>query len=342
VEAVFVKPEDEAPPCWSFVGYTMDKLRELLAAAGFKPEQISFLIERTQVNPATGTLVVSPTPEFVLGMASETRRRLYPMLAAFPENSAQRHLATLRPEYVDERFEGSGLPAPIIADIKRMMYPHENFLLFADANILLPQLTGMADKLRLLKTLARKNTLLVDLEIDANSDVDALVRYWGVGGRTKDIGPLLESLRRTPGGASLDIAHLLPRMARERLYTFPYPGGTPAEARRDCHWTSLNFFNRKPDDRYGDAAFAGETIRNDYYAISTGERLGDLVLLIDPKGDLVHSAVYIADTIIFTKNGAMAAHPWMFMKQDDLLELYEGACQARGPLKVMYYRKRAE
>jgi len=341
-EAVFIKPEDEAPPRWCFVGFTMDKLRELFAAVGFKLEQISFLVERTSVEPATGTPIVNPTPEFVLGMAPETRQQLYRVLAAFPENHAQRSLATLRPEYVDERFEDSELPPAIIADIKRMLYPHQNFLLFADSNILLPRMGSTDEKIHLLKTLARKNTLLMNLEINTDSDIDALVRYWGIGGRTKDIDPLLESLRRTPGGASLDISHLLPRFVRERIYTFPYASSSPIEARRDCHWTSLNFFNRKPDDRYGDPAFAYEAIRNEYYAISSGERLGDLMLLVNPKGDLVHSAVYIADNIVFTKNGAQAAHPWMFMKMDDLLELYEGAFQVQGPLQVMYYRKRTD
>ncbi len=293
-EAVFVNPEEEAPPRWVFPGYTLEKVRELFTVVGFKPEQVSFLIDRTRVDMATGTPVTSPSPAFVLEIPTETRRLLYRVLSAFPENPAQRFLATMRPAYVDERFEDSGLPPAIIADIKRMMYPHDNFLLFADSNILLPRMDSTQEKIRLFKTLARKNTLLVNLEIDDHSDVDTLVRYWGVGGRAKDIDPLLESLRRTPGGASVDISHLLPRFVRERIYTFPYTTNAPIELRRGCHWTSLNFFNTKPDDRYGDPAFASDTIRDQYYAISTGERLGDLMLLVNPKGEIVHSAIYIA------------------------------------------------
>ncbi|MFA6562114.1 MAG: hypothetical protein WCV00_09440 [Verrucomicrobiia bacterium] len=340
-EAIFIQPDAEGPR-WCFVGYTMERLRGLFAAVGFNQEQVSFLIDRTSVNPATGTPEIKPSPEFVLAMAPVTRQRLYHVLAAFPENPAQQFVATMRREYLDERFEDCGLPADIIADIKRMIYPLRNILLFADSDVLLPRLTNMADKIRLIKTIGRKNTLLVNLEIDANSDVDALVRYWGIGGRAKDIDPLLESLRRTPGGASVDIAHLLPRFVRKHVYTFPYGSGSIIETRRDCHWTSLNFFKAKPDDRYGDSVFACETFGKEYYAISTGERLGDVLLLIDSKNDVVHSAVYIADNILFTKNGTMATHPWMFMKMDDLLELYEGAFQTEGALRKVYYRKRAE
>ncbi|MCX6910236.1 MAG: hypothetical protein NTY01_19635 [Verrucomicrobia bacterium] len=341
-EAVFIKPEDEAPPRWNFTGFTVDKVRQLFAAVGFKPEQVFFLMDRTRVDPATGTPMTSPPPEFVLGMPTETRRQLYYVLASLPENPLQKFAASLLPRYMDEQFEASDLPPAVIADIKRMLYPHGNILLFADSNILLPRMGNARDKIHLIKTLARKNTLLVDLEVNAKSNTDELVHYWGVGGRTKDIDPLLESLRRTPGGAAVDIAHLLPRFVRERIYTFPYSSSQAIDAHRDCHWTSMNFFSTKPDDRYADPDFAYETIRNDYYAISTDSRLGDLVLLLTPKNQLVHSAVFIADDIVFTKNGVMATHPWMFMRTADLLELYEGAFQAEDSLQVMYYRKRAD
>jgi hypothetical protein len=341
-EAVFVRPEDEAPPRWWFTGFTADKLRELFTAAGFTQEQMASLAARTGVDPATGTPVVSPTPEFVLEMTPAARQAIYRVLAAFPENTPQRFACTLQPKYVEERFERSGVSQAIVADIRRMLYPYGNILLFSDANIVLPRLSDPREKIRFLKMLAQKNSLLVNLQVTAASHVDELTGYWAVGGRSKDIRPLLESLRRTPGGASLDITHLLPRFARERLYTFPYSSGTKVEARRDCHWTSLNFFNSVPDDRYADVAFAVSTIREKYYAISTGAQLGDLALLLTSTDQLVHSAVYVADDIVFTKNGAKAANPWMLMKMEDLMELFEGAYQAEGPLHVMYYRKRPE
>lgn len=341
-EAVFVRPQDETPPQWVFAGFTMEKLRELFAAAGFQPDQIAFLIARANVDLATGNITVVPSPEFVMKMAPTTRRQIYRVLAAFPENVPQRSPCALQPKYLEERFEQSGLPADIIADVRRMAYPHEDFLLFADANILLPRMADQRGKIHLLKTLARKNTLLVALEVNAKSNINELTDYWAAGGRSKDVRPLLESLRRTPGGASVDVAHLLPHFARERIYTFPFSSGPKIEARRDCHWTSLNFFNVNLDDRYVDPDFAMTTIREGYYAISTGARLGDLVLLLGPGGQLIHSAVYVADDIAFTKNGAMAAHPWMLMKIGDLLQLFEGAYQTVGQLHVLFYRKRAE
>lgn len=341
-EAVFVRPEDEAPPRWVFRGFTMEALRELFAAAGFAPEQVSMLMAQTKLDLATGTPVVSPAPEFVMGMAPTARQMIYRVLAAYPENAPQRFPCALQPKYLEERLDQGELPLAIIEDIRRMLYPYGNILLFADANVVLPRLSDAHEKIHLLKMLARKNTLLVYLQVNAASNVDELTDYWGIGGRSKDIRPLLESLRRTPRGAALDITHLLPRFARERLYTFPYSSGPKIEASRDCHWSCLNFFNSQPDDRYADGAVAINAIREGYYAISTGAHLGDLVLVLTSNDRLVHSAVYVADDIVFTKNGAKAGHPWMLMKTQDVVEMFEGAFQTEGPLHTLYYRKRAE
>ncbi len=341
-EAVFVRPEDEAPPRWYFRGFTLETLRELFAGAGFTLEQVAVLLAQTKLDSATGVPVVSPTPEFVLGMTPATRQMIYRVLAAYPENGPQRFPCAMQPKYLEERLDQGELPPAILTDIRRMLYPYGNVLLFADANVLMPRLANPHEKIHLLKMLSRKNTLLVYLQVSPTSNVDDLTEYWGIGGRSKDIRPLLESLRRTPGGASLDITHLLPRFARERLYTFPFSSGPKIEASRDCHWSCLNFFNSQPDDRYANGALAINTIRDGYYAISTGAHLGDLVLVLTPDDRLVHSAVYVADDIVFTKNGAKAGHPWMLMKIQDMVELFSGAFQAEGPLHILYYRKRAE
>lgn len=339
-ELVFVAPQDEAPSRWVFKGFSKEKLADLFISAGLPADKTGVLLLQTTFDVSNGTAIVSPTPEFVQGMAQELRRRIYGVLAGFPENEAQRFPFTLRSQFLDERFDQSGLSPQMIADIKRMLYPHQDILLFADINVLLPRLADHRDKVRLLKTLARKNTLLAELKIDEHTKVDKLVSYWAAGGRAKDIGPLLESLRRVPGGATLDITHLLPQFARRRIYTYPYPSGSTLDARKDCHWTSLNFFNSEPDDRYADPAFALKTIETGYYPISSGARLGDLVLLVTPKGQVIHSAVYVADNIAFTKNGAPATQPWVLMKIDDLVTFFSAFYQAEGDLGVMFYRKR--
>ncbi len=63
---------------------------------------------------------------------------------------------------------------------------------------------------------------------------------------------------------------------------------------------------------------------------------GDLVLLLDNQNKVIHSAVYIADDIVFTKNGINFAQPWVMMHEKDMVGHFSGL----NPVRVAYFRKR--
>ena len=159
--------------------------------------------------------------------------------------------------------------------------------------------------------------------VDPNSDLQSLSDYWTGRGRKKDILPILESVAETATVRKIDIAHLLPSLARKLLYTYPdvslmAKGGLP-----DCHWTSLNFFNYEPMDRLLDYDGALQYIAQ-YYEPATGTlQYGDVLFFLE-KGteDAFHSCVFIADNIVFTKNGSNIAMPWILMRIEDLLAKY--------------------
>ena len=152
------------------------------------------------------------------------------------------------------------------------------------------------------------------LKITDKTDVDALAAYWGRGGRTKDVQPLMEAMAELPGEHSLPVTYLLPGFARRRIYTYPSVSEEPNAANRDCHWTALNFFNEEPDDRLGDRQYAAKVIASDYYVIYSGYQMGDLVLFMTAPGEVIHSAVYLADGVLFTKNGSRPSNPWMLVR----------------------------
>lgn len=335
-----INPWDEAPPRWVFKGFSKEQLAGFFRTAGLSESNVRRLAGQTSLDPVTGAAVINPPADLVLAMSPTTRARIYTVLARFPENEAQRTPFTLRSRFLDERFEESGLPAQLVADIKRLLYPHQDLLLFADWNVILPRLPDRRMKLRVLRTMARKNTFLMKLQVGASSDVEELTAYWGVGGRAKDVRPLLESLKRVPGGARLDIAHLLPGFARQRLYTYPYPSTSEADLRKDCHWTSLNFFNAEPDDRYTDPMVAVPALEA-CPPVTSAPRFGDLVLFMSARGLVVHSAVYIADDVAFTKNGPMPTHPWMLMQIEDLRTLFSACYPDEGDMMIKFCRRGA-
>ena len=92
-----------------------------------------------------------------------------------------------------------------------------------------------------------------------------------------------------------------------RVYTFPRLEGSSPNGPQDCHWTSFNFWNIIPSDAFSQADNVGREIRTAYHPIDKPQRLGDIVFLLNEKGDGIHSAVFVADDIVFTKNGSNMA-----------------------------------
>lgn len=277
---------------------------------------------------------VTVTPEQVLGLPAKARQQLYPLLAHFPENEAQSQAYSFPIDTAGDWFTDSELSPQTLALVTNRLYRQGDTLCFADLGEVLTQIKASDERVRLVKTLSRETTILMKLHVDAHTDVDALLKYWGRQGRAKDLEPLLESLKRIPGGASIDVVHLLPPFARMRLYTYPLPLPNAKELVQDCFWTSFNFFNEPPENRFGDTAGVKAALDKDYYIAQDDPRFGDLLMLVDQHGRAIHAAVYVADDVVFTKNGAAFTHPWLLMDLRDVLTLYG----VDGPPRVIFYR----
>ena len=80
----------------------------------------------------------------------------------------------------------------------------------------------------------------------------------------------------------------------------------------------LNFFKQIPDE--WESVFQLQKVFDDQYVpVPWNEaRLGDLVIFTNQVGAIQHTTVYIADDILFTKNGASVYKPWVLMKLDDV------------------------
>jgi len=66
--------------------------------------------------------------------------------------------------------------------------------------------------------------------------------------------------------------------------------------------------------------------------------MGDIVLFSTASSTIpIHAAVYIADDLLFTKNGGVYWSPWMLTTLDELKKMYTRPSTF---LKVQYVRKR--
>ena len=329
------------PVRWSFPGYTKEKVLATLRAAGVPEDEVKKLDESAPWNSDAGVTAVEPGEPLVLSLAPQVRSKLYSILVEFPQNA--RHVDPLWFRAgnvdVDWRLQDSGLAPQSIALLKRLLYPQgADALLFADSELALRTLPDDAERTRFMRTVLRKRAVLARVRLDPDSDVESLSQYWGIGGRRKDLFPFLSALHRVEKGCKINVLYLLPNFACEHLYRHPSTVADDKGVTRDCFWSAYNFFNDPADNSLADT-HSNAGLNKDHYQIAYPNQLGDLMILTTRDGSPVHAAVFLADDIYFTKNGASVIQPWLLMHLADLLEEYKVHHPSSG-LDIHYFRRK--
>ena len=332
------RPVGNTPVAWRFPRMNRDAMSRYLTQYSVSESVRQSLLHDAQPDAATGGLIVYPSPERVLGLSPDDRGGLYFGLGQFVENPDQFKAFRSSGESVEEWFHSVRLSARTLKLVAPLVYRLGPMMFFADLRTVERDLASETERRLLIKALSQQRTFLIRLTVTADTNIEALVQYWGRRGQAKDIRPILESLagiNRDEEGEDIGVSHLLPPFARRRSYTYPLPLETVLAGNRDCHWTALNFFAETPSDAYCDANAVGKTVVTEYHRVYRDYRVGDLALFFNGPDSYIHSAVYIADDIYFTKNGALATQPWMFMRLRDLEYFYP----TLSPLVIQHYRR---
>jgi len=339
----FVGKEELAPrpTRWNFGNITEADARQLLAVQGCTTADTEAILRSARTEPGFGALVAEPPEEVVLRIPPEVRSRLYLFLSRNPANRYYQEPVYLPGAQVERilRKKSFSSPREIRRLLERLVYPRNGFAYFSDPEIILRHLPNDGERMEFLRSIFAVDAVQAGLRILPGSDLEKPLTYWTramPGVTAKDLKPLLESFRNLQDPGSLSLLYVLPPMARLRLYTTPRPEEMAAAKPPDCHWTALNFFRNEPDPRLSDNAYASEFIKNHYYQIGRANQPGDLLLVLNPQGQVIHSATYIAADLYFTKNGLNVAQPWVLMREKDLTPLFSKLVPAR----LAYFRKK--
>jgi hypothetical protein len=327
-----------ATPRWYFGNCSRDQLRDFLTSFPFPADHRDALLEPSAVRASGAGWTVLPTRSLILAMDPTARSQLYTVLADFSQNSAQRNPFRFRVDGFDEWFAHSGLGAEQLATLRSLVYTNGGTLCFCDGPVL-QDVFSTTDFKHLVKALYGERTFLMRLRVTPDSDIDAIVKYWGSRKRGEEavtMRPLLEALARVPGGGSVNISHLLPSFARMRLYTYANPAADPTATRQNCFWTSMNFFNEKPDPQFFNLQNVQRVLARDYAPTQEAPAYGDLIVLYNSDGQPVHMCVVLVEDVVYTKNGMDYLQPWVLMRISDMLAYYF----ARTPVRMVIYRAR--
>ncbi|MBT3200940.1 MAG: hypothetical protein HN350_13625 [Phycisphaerales bacterium] len=319
---------------WRFPKIAPARLPAHLKSIGLSAPFSEKLMTMARPDKAVRGSRIDPSRQFVLDVPLKDRTALYIALLTDPSNAYQRRQFQFRGSSPDEWFAASGVSPATRKLVEPLIYRRGNFMYFSDYRSIGDSISP-AERSNLLKTLHRDATFLAHLKISRDSDIEALVRYWGRGGRANEVRPILEAMAQKGGEQSINITHLLPALARRKLYT--YPGQSDLEKRtrpRDCHWTSMNFFNEEPDDSFCEGRKVVAAKMRDYYRVGGNLKLGDIVTVLTSRLTAVHSAVYIADDIIFHRCGPGPSAPWALARRKDIEAYYP----SHAKYQIRYYR----
>ncbi len=322
-------------PTWTFQGLGPEQVRPQLAACGVAPAQIARALSAALAVYTNANTVIKPDDALIFSLAPEVRTKLYRALAAFPANHYMQFPFIFPDKNFDACFSHDEVADPMEKMVRSLLYTRGNAQCFSDYEFVMQHLATDAEKISLLKALSRQSAVLARLRVRPNTDVEKILGYWDKGMKVKDVRPLLESMTRIPDGSTISLLYLLPQFARQRLYTFPMPS-EKNDPVMDCHWTTMNFFNEKPDNRFTDTSYTVSFLKANYYTIAKASSYGDIILFLDSAGNAIHSAVYIAGDLVFTKNGNNIAQPWKLTHLKSLTARYE----LDNPERLMVWRRK--
>jgi hypothetical protein len=322
---------------WFFKASKPAAVKDLFVKEGLSSAQVADAFAQGDFTETSLGTELAPSRKFLLSMNEGLRGKLYGALAGMGVNLYLDYPYIFPGDTIESIYNDGRLNQADLTLFKQLVYNNGGAQQLSDYPFLLTQIPTMERRVALAQSMSRQSAVLARLIIRPDTDIDKIAGYWGAmpGVRFTDTRPLMESLKQLPEGGSISLLYLLPKFARDRLYTFPLPP-QPGEPTMDCHWSTFNFCNETPDNRFNDPNYAVQFIQKNYYQIAAPSQYGDIVLLMNDKQEVKHSAVFLADDLVFTKNGNNYRQPWMIMRIPDLLSTYP----AIPPMKVIYMRHR--
>lgn len=328
-----VLPADP-PPDW-YIGLTSRaEVAARLSEAGLNGEEVEQLAGTARASADGAGFWLTPPLEWRMALAPARRARLYGLLEQWPQNVEISQPVRFPRTYPLREMAGRMLPAKAATLFGQLVFDDCDLQCFADSAMVMSDLTNTEEAKRFVQLLTGITALMPNLLVDAHDDTEALIAFWGAGGRETDVRALIESSSISGGQRAIPVSMLLPPFPRTRVFRYRHEsdGATP-----NCHYSALNYFAIQPDQALQDLTTAARRLVEQYEDIAQASlRPGDLMLIRDERGDVIHSCNFLCDDLVFTKNGGAMAQPWTIQHMHDVVNAF--SCHRQ--VKVTYARLR--
>ncbi len=308
---------------WCFALHTPEWVKTFLATTGLDAPTITRLVTDVRSQPdEEGVITLFPTEPEVLGLAPGGRDILYHELAKYEVNPYFHDPICIPDGKVDDWLRGGGIPANVVEIIRKLAYHSGEGWYFSDLRLILKYAQSDLEARHWAKTLTRVRAVVANLHVDDTDNLPALRKYWSADFHRTDALPMLDAAAALDGGSSLDLTHLFPPLPRRLVYSYTSPDIERTGQTPNCHWTSLNFFNYTRQNILLDLKLATSAVLDNYDKVSAPYAFGDVLFFLTETGDAYHSCVYVADNLVFTKNGENEMMPWLLTRLEDVKQLY--------------------
>jgi len=308
-------------PHWTFPNTTEAQVRQLFARVGLPEGMQKRLLDPKRELAREGSLTFFPLVDDLEALKPDVRSAIYAELSKYPENEWHHDPLFITGD-IEEWLRDTKLRPELQDEFRRLSYRCGRALAFSDTRLLLNHATSDDEVEHIFKTVTRTRTLTGTLKVPPGTDARQLVAYWTGNRPGSDVLPILRFITERSGGARVDITHLLPPLARRRLYTYPTMDLLVRGRLPDCHWTSLNFFTTMAPDYYLDIRLAADRLVEKYDEVNSPYIFGDMLCFFNAQGQAIHSCIYIADDVVFTKNGQNSLRPWVLLPLQDVKDIY--------------------
>jgi hypothetical protein len=225
--------------------------------------------------------------------------------------------------------------------IRRWGVVEESRVFFADQFALDDAFADSAQREEFFRRILGVKTRFVKLvadSVDAH-EVAGRAAYWLAPGRSRVMEPLLAAVGRIEGQDRIDLAHILPRLARALLYTYPPDYQAAGEPSVDSALLAAGFFDADFDPQPVLASGFSQWLRENCERIPGRPGFGDIVVFEDAAiTPWPYAMVYIADGILLGRRPT-AYGPWELMREGEVRRLNP---RLRGSTVACYRRREAE
>ena len=223
VEYLTREVSDPQPEVWTFNNLKPAAVKALLLKNGLAEAQAAAATAPAVCREINSGTQLTPTADFLFSLSPMDRRKLYSALAGSNVNLYLDYPYIFPADTIESIYADARLHPDDVALLKRLVYPNGDAQQLGDYQFLLTQIPTNERRVAMTSALSRQSAVLARLVVKPDSDIDKIAAYWGnmPNVRFTDLRPMLEALKQLPTGGSISLLYLLPKFARDRLYTFP-------------------------------------------------------------------------------------------------------------------------